>query len=480
MRIQSVIHILGLLLFFLGLSMLLPLTYSIACSESCWEGIFYSFIITSASGTVIYLLTKIKSEIRAKEGFAIVAFGWFLLSLFGMLPFLLTGSINTFVDAFFETASGFTTTGASILTNIEILPKSILLWRSQIQWMGGMGIIVMSIAILPILGVGGMQLFKAEVPGPTHDKLTPRVGQVAKILWGVYVFLSAIEIILLKVCGMSLFDSVCHTFTCMATGGFSTKNASIGAYNSIYIDGITTLFMFIAGINFTLHYRALKGKPLDYFKDKEFLFYTGILAVATLYLTIDTFIVNYKDMGEAFQKSIFQSVSIGTTTGFATADYSKWSQTCQLILFTLMFFGGCSGSTGGGMKIIRVMLLIKSSIAEIKKSIHPSAIISVKMGNRSVPNDVLSKILAFFLLYITIFAVTAVVMTFLGLDMVSAMGASVACISNIGPGLGSVGPVSNYADVHYLGKWLLSFCMIVGRLELYTVLVLFSKSFWKV
>jgi len=480
MRIQSVVHILGSIIFFLGISMLLPLIFAIVYKESDWFGILLSFLITVSSGLIILILTKIRGEIRAKEGFAIVSFGWLMMSLFGTLPFLLTNSINSFIDAFFETTSGFTTTGASILNDIEILPKCVLLWRSQTQWIGGMGIIVLSLAVLPILGIGGMQLFKAEVPGPTHDKIAPRVGQTAKILWEVYLLISAAEVILLKIGGMSFFDSLCHTFTCMATGGFSTKNSSIGAYNSIYIDAVVTFFMFLAGINFALHYRALKGNPFRYFKDKEFLFYIGILAAATLYLTGDTYINNYNNVGKAFQKSIFQSVSIGTTTGFATEDYVNWSYTSQLILFTLMFFGGCAGSTGGGMKIVRILLLIKSSFAELKKSIHPSAVIYVKFGNKSVPNDIISKILAFFLLYIGIFAVTAIVISFLGLDIVSSIGASAACIGNIGPGLGAVGPTFNYSHIPSLGKCILVFCMILGRLELYTVLVLFNKRLWKV
>ncbi len=480
MRIQSVIRILGLLIFFLGISMFLPLLFAFVQGEEDSFGLFLSFAITILSGLVIFKSAKLKGDIRAKEGFAIVSFGWLLMSIFGTLPFLLTGSIGSFTDAFFETASGFTTTGASILNNLEELPKGVLLWRSQIQWMGGMGIIVLSLAILPILGVGRMQLFKAEVPGPTYDKISPRIGQIAKILWGVYILISGVEIALLKFLGMSLYDAVNHTFTCMATGGFSTKNASIGAYNSVWIDLVITLFMFLAGVNFTLHYRALKGSLLCYFRDKEFLFYLGILGAAGLFITVDTYINNYNGIGEAFQKSIFQSVSIGTTTGYVTADYLNWSSTSQLILFILMFFGGCAGSTGGGMKIVRIMLLIKSSFAELKKSIHPSAIVFVKMGDKSVPNDIIIKILAFFLLYVGIFAVTSIIMTFLGLDIISSIGASAACIGNIGPGLGSVGPVSNYSHIPALGKYILVFCMIVGRLELYTVLVLFSRSFWKV
>ena len=480
MRIQSVIRILGSLIFFLGISMFLPLLFALVQREEDSFGLFLSFAITILFGFVVFKSVKLKGDIRAKEGFAIVSFGWLLMSLFGTLPFLLTGSIGSFTDAFFETASGFTTTGASILDNIELLPRGVLLWRSQIQWMGGMGIIVLSLAVLPILGVGGMQLFRAEVPGPTHDKISPRIGQIAKILWGVYLLISGVEIVLLKFLGMSFYDAVNHTFTCMATGGFSTKNASIGNYNSFWIDLVITSFMFLAGINFTLHYRALKGSLLCYFRDKEFIFYLGILCAAGLFITFDTYINNYNRIGDAFQKSIFQSVSIGTTTGFVTADYLNWSSSSQLILFILMFFGGCAGSTGGGMKIVRVMLLIKSSFAELKKSIHPSAVVFVKMGDKSVPNEIIIKILAFFLLYVGIFAVTSIIMTFLGLDIISSIGASAACIGNIGPGLGSVGPISNYSHIPALGKYVLVFCMFMGRLELYTVLVLFSRSFWKV
>lgn len=324
MRIKSVFHIIGLIIFFLGLSMLLPLGYAFFGEKNVRFGLFLSFIITSFSGILIFNITRAKEEIRTKDGFAIVTLGWIIISFFGTLPFLFTGSINSLTDAFFETASGFTTTGASIIKDIEILPKSVLLWRSQIQWIGGMGIIVLSLAILPMLGIGGMQIFKAEVPGPTHEKLVPRVRQTAKILWGVYVLFTIVEIALLKIAGMSLFDSVNHTFACMATGGYSTKNSSIGAFNNVWIEIIITFFMFVAGINFATHYHALNGKPLNYFKDKEFLFYSLIFIIATLFLTFDTYLHNYNSLGKSLRNSVFHSVSIGTTTGFVTDDYNKW------------------------------------------------------------------------------------------------------------------------------------------------------------
>ena len=375
--------------------------------------------------------------------------------------------------------SGFTTTGASILNNIEALPHGLLFWRSFTHWLGGMGIILLSLAILPLLGIGGMQLFKAEVPGPTPDKLTPRIKHTAELLWGVYVFVSLVEAVLLKVAGMDWFDAFCHTFGTMATGGFSTKNASIGYYNSALIDYIIVTFMIIAGMNFTLHYRALRGKPLVYFKDREAIFFLIVIVIAIVFICIDVFPGTYDNFFESVQKSVFQVVSIITTTGYGTADYEQWRFSSHVILFILMFMGGCAGSTGGGMKIIRSLILIKFGLNEIKRLIHPHAVLPVRVGNMPISREIVTNIAGFFLLYITLFVIGILVMSGLGLDFETSFGSVAATINNIGPGLGDVGPMDNYSKIPVFGKWFLSFLMLAGRLEVFTVLILFTPSFWR-
>lgn len=476
---KPVLNILGALLVFLGVSLMFPAIVAYYYDE----GDFVSFLITIALsmvlGLLIFLFTRTKEELRAKDGFIIVTFGWFFFAIIGALPFYLSGFIPSFTDAFFETMSGFTTTGASILTDIEALPHGLLFWRSFTHWLGGMGIILLSLAILPLLGVGGMQLFKAEVPGPTPDKLSPRIKNTAELLWGVYLLITVVEILLLKFAGMEWFDAACHTFGTMATGGFSTKNASIGHYNSATIDTIIIIFMIMAGTNFALHYRALRGKPLIYWKDPEAIFFIGIIAVASLIIGFDIWTNSGESVGTSAQHSIFQVVSILTTTGYGTADYEQWSVSSQLILFILMFLGGCAGSTGGGMKIIRSLILIKFGRNELKRLIHPQAVLPVKIGNTVVSREIVTNISGFFLLYISLFVFGILFMSALGLDISSAFGSVAATINNIGPGLGNVGPTDNYAHIPVAGKWFLSFLMLVGRLEVYTVIILLTFSFWK-
>jgi trk system potassium uptake protein TrkH len=374
--------------------------------------------------------------------------------------------------------SGFTTTGASILTNIEALPRSVLFWRSFTHWSGGMGIIVFSLAILPVLGIGGMQLFKAEAPGPTKDKLTPRIRQTAKLLWGVYVLLSALETGLLMLCGMDLFDALCHTFGTMATGGFSTRSASIAAFENPWVHWIIIVFMIMAGTNFALHYRALTGKPILYLKDPEFRFFAKILLLAAAVIIISSW-TRFNPLGHTIRDTLFQVVSLCTTTGYVTANYEAWHPLAVLILILLMFMGGMAGSTGGGMKMIRCMTLLKHAHAEIKKLIHPNAIFPVRVGQRVIPQDVTTNILGFFLLFIILFLLGALVLAAMGLDFATSFGASIACLANIGPAIGDVGPTGNYAAMPLLAKWILIGMMLMGRLELFTVLVLFSRSFWK-
>jgi len=478
-HIRSVLHVLSVLVTSCGLSMSLPLAFALYYKDGDAGAILSSMIVTVGAGIIGWFLTRGIIDLRAREGFVIVSFGWLLASSFGTLPFLFSGTIPSFVDAFFETMSGFTTTGATILIDIEKLPHGILFWRSLTHWLGGMGIIVLSLAILPLLGVGGMQLFKAEVPGPVHDKLTPRMVETARILWGVYLIISFVETALLMFGGMNLFDALCHTFGTMATGGFSTKNASIGYYNSVYIDIVITTFMLIAGTNFTLHYQALTGKIGAYWRDREFLFYLKIIMAMIILVSGSLVLSGRYSFGNSLRYGVFQVVSITTTTGYGTADFETWSKGCQLTLLLLMFVGGCAGSTGGSVKIVRIMLVLKHAMAEINKLVHPNAVIPVRLGGKVVAPDVVTNILAFFLLYILIFAIGSVIMAAMGLDLITAIASVAATIGNIGPGLGRVGPTDNYAHIVPAGKLLLSFFMLLGRLELYTILVLFTKSFWK-
>lgn len=478
MHVISVIHLLGFLLMFLAASMLIPVPFSLYYGDADYPALLISAGLTFSAGIFTYKLTRFRQDLRAKEGFAVVTFGWIIFSLFGALPFILSGSITSFTDAFFETMSGFTTTGATILTDIESLPHGILFWRSLTHWIGGMGIIVMSLAILPFLGVGGMQLFKAEVPGPVADKLTPRVTETAKILWGVYVLISAVETVLLMIGGMNLFDALTHTFGTMATGGFSTRNTSIAAFDSFYIHYVIIVFMLIAGSNFSLHYRFLRGDWSIYWRNKEFRYFMAIIGGATVIILANTYFIYNQNLALAFRDTLFQVISIQTTTGYGTADYEQWSYSSQFVLFVLMFIGGSAGSTGGGMKVMRIYLLVKFVLSEIIRLIHPHAVVVVRLNNAVVPQDVVTNVMGFFVLAIVLFIVGVFSMTLLGLDILTALGATAATLWNIGPGLGEVGPTDNYAFIPWIGKWLLSFLMLAGRLEVFTVLVLFSPSYW--
>jgi trk system potassium uptake protein TrkH len=416
--------------------------------------------------------------INHREGMVIVTLGWAACAFFGALPFAL-GGFDSFTDAFFESVSGFTTTGASILTNIEALPKGLLFWRSLTHWLGGMGIIVLTIAILPFLGVGGMQLYKAEVPGPVADKLQPRIKDTAMSLWKVYVFFTVAQVLLLLLGGMDLFESVCHAFGTMATGGFSTRNTSIAAYDSAYIDGVITFFMLVAGANFALHFQLFRGRPLVLWRDPEFRFFAILVFLLTAVVTISIQGSSYSSWPEALRFGAFQVASIITTTGYATADYELWLPLPQGVLLLCMFIGGCAGSTSGGIKCMRVMLLFKHAYRELFRLVHPRAVVSLKFGPKLVKEEVLTSIWGFFVLFIVLFVLSGLALTAMGVDVLTSFAAVVACIGNVGPGLGQVGPVDNYAAIPALGKWVLSFCMLLGRLEIYTVLVLLMPEFWR-
>ncbi len=480
MDFRRVFSILSFLLLCLSGTLLLPMGVSYLYGEPETKAFFYSFLICGFTGLAGYLLFRSDTkEISHREGFAIVGLGWVIVCLMGSVPFLLAGTFPNFLDALFESSSGFTTTGATVLDDIEILPKGILFWRSLTHWLGGMGIILFSMAILPMLGVGGMQLYRAEVPGPVPDRLKPRIRETAKTLWIVYLLISVVEALLLWIGGMSLFDSVCHTFGTMATGGFSTRNGSIGSYGSAYFDWVITVFMMIAGANFALHYLFLKGRSRRYYQDPEFRFYLFTILGVTLVMTLLLRSGTYTSWSLSLRDSVFQVVSILTTTGYTTADYEQWSLAAQFILFALMFFGGCAGSTGGSIKCIRILLLLKHAYREIYHLIHPHAISTIKLGKKSVPANVMDSVLAFFLLYMGIFFVATLLLSLLGLDFQSAMSAVAASIGNVGPGLGAVGPTHTYAAIVPAGKWILIACMLLGRLELFTLLVLLLPEFWK-
>jgi trk system potassium uptake protein TrkH len=482
MRWPFISRIIGILLIFLGLAMTIPLGCSFYYNDMARDGIIRSIIITLAAGLILMVLSKKYEDdahINQKEGMTVVALGWAAIGLFGALPFYFAPEFTNFTDAFFESVSGFTTTGSSVMTHIEGATPSLLFWRSLIQWLGGMGIIVLSLAILPFLGVGGIQLYKAEVPSPVPDKLTPRLSDSAKILWMVYAGMTLVEIIFLLAGGMPLFDSVCHALTTLPTGGFSPKNASIAHYDNAYFDYVIVIFMLLAGINFSLHYQMLRGKPLAFWKDTECRFFIGIALVFTLVITWDIYGSVYGSIQDAFRFAIFQVSSIITTTGFATADYERFPGLSQVILFVCMFIGASAGSTGGGIKCARIIICFKYCYRELFKLIHPRSISHIKINNTVIPDDLLRSIMGFLALYMLLFFLSSILLASMGVDILTALGAVASCIGNIGPGFGTVGPTENFAHLPAAGKWLLAWCMLLGRLEIYTVIILFVPEFWK-
>lgn len=481
MSFKVIFKITGILLLIEIIFILISLFVSLIYGEADWTFFIQSIAIIFVFAFILLIFSyKNKNKVGKKEGYVIVSSVWVVFSIFGALPFYLSGAIPSYTDAFFETMSGFTTTGASILNDIESLSHGLLFWRSLTQWLGGMGIIVLSLAILPLLGIGGIQLFIAEVPGPTPDKLHPKVAETAKRLWGIYVIFTITQTFLLWIGGMSFFDSINHSFTTMATGGYSTKQASIAYWDSAYIQYVITFFMFLAGTNFTISYLAFHKKWQKIWVNEEFRYYTLFTLGFTLIITFVLFQnPSVHCFEKAFRDSLFQVVSIMTTTGYATADYLTWPVLAWTLIFIIMFFGGSAGSTGGGVKIIRILIALKNSFKEFKRLVHPQAVIPVRVNGKALNPDVLRNILAFIVVYIMTFALGTIVMTFFGLDFDSAMGSSITTLGNIGPGIGSVGPAANFYHIPTLGKWFLSFLMLIGRLELFTVLIIFSPLFWK-
>ena len=490
---KIIVHLFGLLLLFNGGFILL----SALVSYLYEDGVTFKLSISGLSililGLSMMVLTKNYSkEMNKREGYAIVAFGWVVMALSGSLPYVLTGSIPNFTDAFFETMSGYTTTGSTILNDIEAMPEGILFWRSMTHWIGGMGIIVLAIAILPLLGIGGMQMFAAEAPGPNTDKLHPRITDTAKRLWLIYFAYTAIETVLLKLAGMSFFDAINHSMCTLSTGGFSTKNASVAYWNDQpLIQYIIIAFMFFAGTNFVLSYFAFKGQVQKIIHDDEFKLYAKFVLVFTIVAALivyfkvditDSTIEHPMVLGKAeaaFRHSLFQVLSVITTTGFVTADFTMWTPFLVVFFFGLMFLGGSAGSTSGGIKVVRHLILIKNGFLEFKRALHPNAIVPVRYNQTSIQGDIVFNILGFFILYMLSFIIGSLGFSMFNLDFESSIGLSASSLGNVGPALGDFGPVNNYAALPPLGKWWASFLMLIGRLELFTVLIILTPFFWR-
>ena len=475
MNLSGVFSLLGRLLIALSVSLLVPAAVAYFHEGERVHPFLYSAAIAATAGFVLErrFVRGMELAFGRREAFVLVASAWAVATLVGMLPYVFVKGPAFVVDGIFESASGFTTTGASILPDVESESASLLLWRALTQWLGGMGIIVLGIAVLPKLEIGGMELLGAEAPGPVKEKLTPRLAQTGKALWGIYTIFTAAEILILMVIGLGPLDAVAHSFATMATGGFSTRNASIAAFESPAVEMTVVAFMVIAGASFALHFQWMRGRAGVLLRDPEFRLYIGILAGATLLITVFTFSRGiYPTVSGALRYGVFQVTSMMTTTGFATSDFDVWSDFSRSILFILMFVGGCSGSTGGSVKVVRILIMGKKIGVDLRRMVRPHAVYPLRVGMRTIPEDVVSSVTTFILLFLMLFLVGGLLLTFMGVDALSAYSASVACLGNVGPGFGSVGPTVNYAHLPAAAKLVLAFLMLVGRLELYTVFIL--------
>ncbi len=485
MHIALVFHMIGRVVSIVGACMVFPLLWAWHDGSADLFPILYGMLITLAVGAALTYFLRPKDDkknLRARESFAIVTLGWIFASFFGSLPYLFSGYFPTFADAFFETMSGFTTTGASILSTVESLPRGILFWRSMTHWLGGMGIMVLFVALISNnnsnSGIG--HVYKAEAPGPVKEKIAPKASEGAKILWLTYIILSVILFFLLLLGGMSVFDAFCHTFGTMATGGFSTKNASIGFYDSAYIQWVITIFMFLAGVNFSLYYLLFIRKINNFFKNEEFRYYFFLSIGATLLIFFNIYYAGVgSSAGETLRYAAFTAVSTITTTGYAVVDYIYWPLFAQGIIFLLLFAGGCTGSTSGSIKAGRFVILIKNIKIELSRLVHPKSVNSLKVNQRNQSDDLVRQVLQFFFIYMGIFLLSSVVLMLFNINFDEAITAAATCLGNVGPGVGAVGPFGNYGFLPSAAKFLLSFLMLLGRLELYTVLVLLSPSIWR-
>ncbi len=481
MHAGVVFRILGILLMVFSISLLPPMIVSVIYNDETLQAFITALIINFSAGALFWLpFRDHKQDLRTRDGFVVTVLFWLVLALSGAMPLMLAESPGlSFTDAFFESLSGWTTTGATVITGIDHLPESILFYRQQLQWLGGMGIIVLAVAILPMLGIGGMQLFRTETPGPMKDsKLTPRITETAKTLWYIYLALTIACALGFWFAGMSAFDAICHSFATVAIGGFSTHDASIGYFNNPYIEMIAIFFMLISAFNFALHFYAWRFRSLrHYFADPEVKTLLTVLAITGLATFLVLSFTNTYDANDALRYGLFELVSIATTTGFATADFSVWPVFLPFLLFFLAFMGGCAGSTGGGMKVIRVLLIYKQGSREMKRLIHPNAILPIRVGGRPVEDRVVEAVWGFFSVYLISLVIMTLALQATGLDFVTAFSAVAACINNLGPGLGDV--TAHYGDISDQAKWILSFAMLLGRLEIFTLLVLFTPTFWR-
>jgi trk system potassium uptake protein TrkH len=478
MNYRNVLSILGIVLFAEGILLSIPLLISVIMHDDC----ILAFGVTALSAIVIGLALsfarKKTSDLTAKDGFIICGLSWIILSLFGALPFFISGHVSSFTDALFETVSGFTTTGSSVISDVEALTKSLLFWRSFTHWIGGMGVLVFILAVLPLSQSRTMHLMKAEVPGPKVGKLVSKLRFTAQILYAIYIVLTIVEVILLLVGGMPFFDAVVNSFATAGTGGFAIKNASIAAYNSAYVDGVITVFMILFGINFNLYYLLLMRDIKSVLKNRELHVYLGIIVLATAIIAADIY-STYSSVADALRYSSFQVASIITTTGFATADFNQWSNFSKTILVVLMFIGSCAGSTGGGIKVSRIMILIRNSMREIKRMIMPRAVMSVKIDGKPIDNDTISGAHSYLCIYLLIFCASVIILSADCFDLTTNFTSVAACLNNIGPGLSMVGPTGNYAAFSDISKIVLIFDMLAGRLEIFPILMLFNLSAWK-
>lgn len=482
MNFRTILKPLTVILSSASLFMAIPCILALIYHEPASFSAFLYVMISNLAVCSIVLFFARNWQIHRvgmKESFILVSLCWVSLSMVSALPFYISGAIPNFSEAFFETVSGFSTTGATILTDIEALPKSMLFWRSLTHWLGGMGIVVLAVAVLPLLGVGGLQLLKAEAPGPTVDKISPRISETAKTLWGIYIGMTVVEAMLLNFAGMPYFDAFNHALATIATGGFSPKNESVGAYHSAVIEWIVIVFMILAGMSFTLHYKIITGRVRQIFKNTELKVYIAIIAVGSLFVAGDLYYHNVYSLNDSIRQAFFQVSSILTTTGFATADYKKWPAFAQYIIFLLMFSGACSGSTSGGVKIIRIVTLMKLAINELKYLVHPKAIMTIFIDGNVVKKDMIYSISAFVFLYAVSVLTTACICALSGVSVLTSFTAALSTVGNIGPGFGRIGPVENYHFFKDWVKWFLSAAMIIGRLEIFTVMVIFTRSFWR-
>ena len=481
---RMVFRTMGALLLIEAVFMALALGVSLWYGEADSGVFLLSTIITLLAG-VIGLLVGHRAESRMgeREGYVIVAMVWVVFSAFGLLPYYLSGQVPSLTDAWFESMSGFTTTGATIIPNLDVITHGLLFWRSLTQWIGGMGIIVLSIAILPIFGLNGMQLYAAEVTGLTYEKLSPRIADTAKMMWSIYLLLTATEVAALWLCGMDVFDAVCHSFSTIATGGFSTHNNSLEFYDSAAIHYTVTFFMFISGINFVLLIYLLRGKARNFFQDEELRWYSVAVLVFAIALTLGLYIARpgwtALHMERAFRDSLFTVISSMTSTGYTISDYMYWPIVAWVVIFFLMLTGACAGSTAGGIKWVRLSIIMKNGVAEFQRRIHPNAIVPVKLNDKAVPQQTINNIMAFLIFYVFIIVVTVVIFCASGVNFDESIGAAVSAIGNVGISIGQFGPAGTYAEFPTVAKWVMSFVMLVGRLEIFTVLLLFTKALWR-